>query len=86
MSKAPTSSSVSSSTSATAAIARFCRLRAYYKPEELVGKLIVMIANLAPRKIRGLVSAGMILTAERPDGKLTSSPPVGMSAPGSKIS
>ena len=64
----------------------FAGLKAYYKPEELVGKLIVMIANLAPRKIRGLVSAGMILTAESPDGKLTLLAPGGDVAPGSRIS
>ncbi len=45
-----------------------------------------MVANLAPRKIRGLVSAGMILTAETPDGELTLLAPVGDVAPGSKIS
>ena len=45
-----------------------------------------VVANLAPRKIRGLVSAGMILTAEAPDGKLTLLAPGGDVAPGSKIS
>ena len=45
-----------------------------------------MVANLAPRKIRGLVSAGMILTAETPDGELTLLAPGGDVAPGSKIS
>ena len=58
----------------------------FYTPEEMVGKKVVLLANLAPRKIRGLVSAGMILTAEAPDGKLTLLAPGGDVAPGSKIS
>ncbi|NND06206.1 MAG: methionine--tRNA ligase [Saprospiraceae bacterium] len=41
-----------------------------YDPEELKGQEIVMIANLAPRKIRGVVSKGMILLAEDGNGKL----------------
>lgn len=39
-------------------------LREHVKPEELVGKKIVVIANLAPRQIRGLESQGMVLAAE----------------------
>ncbi len=42
----------------------------YYKPEELVGKNVLFIANLPPRKMMGLESCGMILSAEH-DGKLT---------------
>ncbi|HVZ94467.1 MAG TPA: methionine--tRNA ligase subunit beta [Phycisphaerales bacterium] len=38
-------------------------IRAYYKPEDLVGKLIVIVANLAPRMIRGEESRGMLLAA-----------------------
>lgn len=41
----------------------FAGLKAYYQPETLVGKLIVMIANLAPRKMRFGVSEGMVLAA-----------------------
>jgi len=41
-----------------------------YKPEDLVGKKITMIVNLAPRKIRGVESMGMILSAENSDGEL----------------
>ena len=41
----------------------------YYKPEELVGKTIVACTNLAPRKMMGEMSQGMILSAEK-DGKL----------------
>lgn len=38
-------------------------VKAYYKPEDLVGKLIVIVANLAGRKIRGEESRGMLLAA-----------------------
>lgn len=38
-------------------------VRAYYKPEDLEGKLIVIVANLAPRVIRGEESRGMLLAA-----------------------
>lgn len=44
-------------------------LAEYYAPETLVGKQVCVVANLAPRKIRGLVSHGMVLTAEK-DGIL----------------
>ncbi len=36
-----------------------------YKPEELVGRKVVVVANLAPRKLKGLVSQGMIVAASR---------------------
>ncbi len=39
-------------------------VRKRYKPEELVGKLVVVAAGLKPRKIRGLMSEGMILAAD----------------------
>ncbi len=42
----------------------------YYKPEELVGKLVTVVANLAPRKIRGIESQGMLLMAGNDFGKL----------------
>ena len=35
----------------------------YYKPEELIGKNVVIIANLKPVKLRGIMSEGMILSA-----------------------
>ncbi|WP_079707604.1 methionine--tRNA ligase [Paraliobacillus ryukyuensis] len=44
----------------------------YYKdPEALVGKKVVIVANLKPRKIRGEISQGMILSAEDEDGNLS---------------
>jgi methionyl-tRNA synthetase len=42
----------------------------HYKPEDLPGKHIVILANLEPRKIRGVESEGMILMAEAQDGRL----------------
>ncbi|RQO71054.1 methionine--tRNA ligase [Pedobacter sp. KBW01] len=43
----------------------------YYKPEDIVGKQVSMIVNLAPREIKGILSQGMILMAENAEGKLT---------------
>ena len=40
-----------------------------YKPEELVGRKVVIVANLAPRKLRGIESQGMIVAASR-DGDI----------------
>lgn len=40
----------------------------YYKPEDLIGKQVVLIANLAVRKIRGIESQGMLLCADTKDG------------------
>ena len=42
----------------------------YYTPEEMVGKQICILANLAPRKIRGIESKGMIMMAKQGDGKM----------------
>ena len=42
----------------------------HFKPEEVVGKKVLLLANLAPRKLRGVESQGMILMAEDADGKL----------------
>jgi methionyl-tRNA synthetase len=42
----------------------------YYTPEEMVGKQICILANLAPRKIRGIESQGMILMAKELNGKM----------------
>src|SRR5205085_4157275 len=41
-------------------------LRQHYQPEELVGKQIVVVANLAPRTMRGEISQGMLLAATDP--------------------
>ncbi len=45
-------------------------IAAYYKPEDLVGKTVVAVTNLPPRKMMGQESNGMLLSAEK-DGKLT---------------
>jgi len=42
----------------------------HFAPEEIVGKQVTVVANLAPRKMRGIVSNGMILMSENADGKL----------------
>ena len=42
----------------------------YYKPEDLVGKQVCFIANFPPRKLKGIESQGMILSAEDADGRL----------------
>lgn len=42
-----------------------------FTPEECVGKQVMILANLAPRKIRGIESQGMLLLTTKPDGKLT---------------
>ena len=43
----------------------------HYKPEEMVGKKVVFVTNLAPRKICGILSEGMILAAEDENGTLS---------------
>ncbi len=43
----------------------------YPNPEKLIGKQVLFIANFPPRKLRGIDSEGMILSAENPDGSLT---------------
>ena len=42
----------------------------WYKPEELVGKQVLVLVNLAPRELKGILSNGMILMAEDASGKL----------------
>ena len=57
----------------------------HYKPEELVGKQVCFIANLAPRKLKGIVSEGMILSAENWDGSLAVITPEKAVKPGSEV-
>lgn len=57
----------------------------YYEPEQLVGKQVCYIANLPVRKLRGVESCGMILSAVNSDGSLTVISPSAPVAPGSKI-
>jgi methionyl-tRNA synthetase/methionyl-tRNA synthetase C-terminal region/beta chain len=57
----------------------------HYAPEELVGKQVCFIANLAPRKLKGIVSEGMILSAENNDGSLAVIMPGKEVKPGSEV-
>ena len=57
----------------------------HYKPEEIVGKAVLVLANLSPRKLRGIVSNGMILTAEDPEGNLVFVQPATAVSPGSTV-
>ena len=45
-------------------------IKQYYKPEELVGKRVMVLTNLQPREIAGMMSEGMILSAADEDGNL----------------
>jgi methionyl-tRNA synthetase len=57
----------------------------HYKPEEMIGKQVTFIANLAPRKMMGIESQGMILTAEDADGVLRLLQPNQNVKPGSTV-
>ncbi len=57
----------------------------HYAPEELIGQQVCFIANLPPRKLKGIESQGMILSAEDLDGKLRVVQPSVPVAPGSKV-
>src|SRR6478752_3563425 len=62
-------------------------LRQHYQPEQLVGKQIVVVANLAPRQMRGEISNGMLLAATDPvTSKVIVVTPAESVAPGSKVS
>jgi methionyl-tRNA synthetase len=43
----------------------------FYSPEEIIGKQVCLLVNLAPREIKGIESRGMVLMAESPDGTLS---------------
>ena len=57
----------------------------YPNPEELVGKQVCFIANFEPRKLKGVTSEGMILSAEDKDGRLVVVTPSQPVAPGSNV-
>lgn len=57
----------------------------HFTPESIVGKQVIVVANLAPRKMRGIESQGMILTAEQPDGKLILVNPDALTDNGSSV-
>jgi methionyl-tRNA synthetase len=58
----------------------------WYEPEDLIGKRVLFIANLAPRKMMGEESCGMILSAVNFNGDLSVTTTLGEVKPGSKIS
>jgi len=58
----------------------------HFQPEAIIGKQVVVVANLAPRKMRGIESNGMILMAEDADGKLKFVNPDDKTANGSNVS
>lgn len=55
-------------------------LKNYYKPEELIGKKVILVSNLKPAKLCGILSEGMILCAEKGDKVVLISPEVDMPA------
>jgi methionyl-tRNA synthetase len=57
----------------------------HFTPEELINKQVIVVANLAPRKMRGIESQGMILTAEEPGGKLILVNPDSLAQNGSNV-
>ncbi|MBI5700249.1 methionine--tRNA ligase subunit beta [Candidatus Saganbacteria bacterium] len=62
-------------------------VKAYYPKEELIGKKVLVLANLEPRVIKGVESRGMILCAHNEDrSKLVFTTPVSDILPGAKVS
>ncbi len=57
----------------------------HFAPEVVVGRQVVLLANLAPRKLRGIESQGMILMAEGADGRLFFVQPDGLLPPGAEV-
>ncbi|GIV33841.1 MAG: methionine--tRNA ligase [Chitinophagales bacterium] len=57
----------------------------YFHPEDIIGKKVSVVANLAPKKIRGIESHGMILLAENKDGRLAFVSPAEEAQEGSEI-
>ena len=57
----------------------------HFKPEDIIGKQVTVVANLAPRKMKGIESRGMILMAQNPDGKLIFVSPQETAAAGSEV-
>lgn len=57
----------------------------HFKAEDLVGKQVSFVANLAPREIKGIVSEGMILSALNADGSLSLIAPASPSTPGANV-
>ncbi|MGN9061530.1 methionine--tRNA ligase [Segatella copri] len=60
-------------------------IAAYYEPEQLIGKDVLFVANFAPRKMMGIESQGMILSAVNFDGSLNVTSLLGQVKPGSQV-
>lgn len=60
-------------------------IAAYYEPEQLIGKDVLFVANFAPRKMMGIESQGMILSAVNFDGTLNVTSVIGNVKPGSQV-
>ena len=60
-------------------------IAAYYEPEQLIGKDVLFVANFAPRKMMGIESQGMILSAVNFDGSLNVTSVLGKVKPGSQV-
>ncbi|MBR4238029.1 MAG: methionine--tRNA ligase [Prevotella sp.] len=60
-------------------------IAAFYEPEQLIGRDLLFIANLAPRKLMGIESCGMILSAENFDGSLSVTTTLSEVKPGSQV-
>ena len=60
-------------------------IAAYYEPEQLIGKDVLFVANFAPRKMMGIESQGMILSAVNFDGSLNVTSLLGKVKPGSQV-
>lgn len=65
-------------------------IKQWYKPEDLIGKQVVVVANLEPRMMMGMESAGMILCVDPAGGEAKGKKPIPLKpsskvAPGSKI-
>src|SRR5574344_1415580 len=60
-------------------------IAAFYEPQDLIGKDVLFVANFAPRKMMGIESQGMILSAVNFDGSLTVTSTLGEVKPGSQV-
>lgn len=60
-------------------------IRAHYEPETLVGKQVIVVANLAPAMLRGVESQGMLLAASDAEGRLAFVTPEKPVTPGATV-
>lgn len=60
-------------------------IKAWYKPDQMVGKKVMVVTNLKPAKLAGMLSEGMILCAEDDEGNLALMTPEKDIKPGSEV-